>query len=183
MIRFTHFWPAFSTKALTAFIPAAFILAAVLPVSVQAESGYTIATVDIVKILNSTPESKRAKSALEKASKAAKSEIEDRREDLKSKEERLREEKVSASSPEAEAFQKEAKEFARYVKDTEEELRRKYLKTNQEVSQKVLEVVREYAEENDIDLVLDRSEKPRSPILFGTAQLDITDKVIEELNG
>ena len=127
-------------------------------------------------------ESKSKRAELDKLSLAAKKKVEAKRKSLKATEATLREKNVSPSSPEAEKLRKSAREFERFVRDTEEDLKRKFLKTNDKLTNKVLTAVNTYAKKNSIDLVLDKSQRGRSPVLFGNPSSDITKLVLKELN-
>ncbi len=132
---------------------------------------YKIATVDINKVLNETKESKEARQALTEESNRARATIEKKRTLLQDKEAALKARGVAADSKEAEEFRQEAKDFTRFVKDTEEELKRKFLRSNSEITQKTLE----------IDLVLEKGQEGKGAVLFGTPGVDITNEVIKKL--
>ncbi|MCI5065111.1 OmpH family outer membrane protein [bacterium] len=149
----------------------------------EAESEYRIATIDISQVLNETSESKEAREELSEESKKAKALVEKRRKALQEREATLKEKKIAPDSPEAEKFRQEAKEFSRFVKDTEDNLKRKFLRSNTEVTKQALSAIKKYARSNNIDLVLDKGAAGRTAVLFGTPQVDITEEVIQEIRG
>ncbi len=156
------------------------LLLLLVPAFLSAE--YRIATVDVNKVLNESDEAQEVKSDIDKRSNAAKEKLEARRKQLKDKEDRLIAKKVQQDSKEAESFRAELREFSREVKDTEEELKKKFLKTNKSLADKSLKIISDYAKENKIDLVLDKSESSRGPVLFGTSTVDITDEIVARIN-
>jgi outer membrane protein len=145
---------------------------------------YKIATIDITKVLNETAESKAARQQLDKEAQAARARIEKEKAGLKKKEEGLIAKKVAQDSPEVEKFRKEAREFSRSVKDSEDELRRKFAKMNNQLTEKAMKIIEQYAKNEQIDLVLDKGSAGRGgPVLFGTPHVDITDQIIAKMKG
>ncbi len=142
----------------------------------------SIVTVDINRVLNQADDSKEKLAAIDKRTKVAKEQIDDRREDLQEMESKIKSGRINPDSKEAEQFRRDAREFARYVKDTEEELKRDFAKSSRELTERVLKVVAQYAQEKNIGLVLDKSASARGPVIFGAAQSDITDAIIERIN-
>lgn len=152
--------------------------------SVSLNSAYAevkIATVDIGKILNESDEAQSKKKELTALSDDAKKKAEAKRKSLEAMEAKLKETKIAEDSKEAEAFRNEAKQYARFVKDTEEELKKRFVRLNREITDKVMKKITEYAKDNSIDLVLDKSDQSRGPVLFGDSSVDITSKIISEL--
>lgn len=157
-------------------------LALTLATAATAQAEFKVATVDVNRILNETKEAKTKKKQLDELSLKAKSEIENRRKPLKAMEDKIKSGSVAADSKEAEKFRVDAREFARFVKDKDEDLRKQFMKTNKELTDKALELVRGYAKKNNVDLVLDKGDKGRGPVLFGSEGADITDDIIKTLN-
>ena len=162
---------------------ARFALAAVFVLSASAaQAEFRVATVDVNRVLNETKEAKVKKKELDEISLKAKSKIEEKRKVLKATEDKLKSASVSPESKEAEKFRTDAREFARFVKDTDEDIKKEFLKTNKFLTDKALDIIKKYAEQHSIDLVLDKGEKGRGPVLFGDASADITDDVVKSLN-
>lgn len=141
-----------------------------------------IATVDVARILNESPDAASKKKELDTISQEAKKKAEAKLKDLKALEAKLKDAKVSADSKEAENFRAQAREYERFVKDTEEDIKKRFVKVNKEMTDKALAKIESYAKSNKIDLVLDKSEKYRGPVLFGVEAADITESVIASIN-
>lgn len=144
---------------------------------------YRVATVDVNRVLNESKDAKTKKTELDSISMKAKSKIEAQRDTLKATEEKLKKAGVKSDSKEADKFRQDAKEFGRLVKDTEDDLKKQFLKVNKELTENALTVIRRYAEKNKIDLVLDKGDKVRGPVLYGDSTADITDAVVKDMNG
>lgn len=142
-----------------------------------------LATVDVHRILNDLRESQDKRKELDQLSLKAKKDIMKRRDDLKALEEKIKSKKLGSDSPEVDKFRNEARELQRYVRDTEEDFKRRYLKINKALTDKVISAISSYAKNNHIDLVLDKSQAVRGPVLFGDPGTDITESVIKSMNG
>lgn len=137
-----------------------------------------IATVDVARIINEAPDAKSKKKELDVASEEAKNKLEAKGKDLQALKNKLESEKVSAESKEAEAFRQKARDFERMRADMKADLEKKYMKVNKELSEKVMAKIEAYAKANNYDLVIDKSEKYRGPVLFGKASADITENIL-----
>ena len=62
------------------------------------------------------------------------------------------------------------------------DLQQQFLKTNKDLTDKTVKLVEEYAKKNKVDLVLDKSDKLRGPVLFRTPSVDITDEIVKQIN-
>lgn len=140
-----------------------------------------IATVDIGRILNESPEAKNERAKLDAASAEAKKKVEARGKSIKDLETKIKAQNLPEDSPEVQDFREKAKDFARFVKDTEEEFKKKFIKANNALTEKALEEVRAYAKSKGIELVLDKSSQQRGPVLFGGEQIDITSDIVKRL--
>jgi Skp family chaperone for outer membrane proteins len=157
-----------------------FIALCALPLTaVNAE--VRIATVDVGRILNESPDAAGKKKELDGLQQNAKKKADEKRAALQALETKLKENKIAEDSKEADAFRNEAKEYARFVRDSEEDLKKKFMKVNREITDKAMGRIAAYAKSNNIDIVLDKSEKYRTPVLFGNPAVDITDQVIQGL--
>lgn len=148
----------------------------------SASAEFTIATVDVGRVLNESKGSKEMRKKLDDMSLKAKKEIEAKRNALRATEEKLKSKKIAEDSREAEAFRDDARAFARFVKDTEEDMKREFMKVNKELTERALAAIKRYAEANTIDLVLDKSEQARGPVLFGDKAADITPAIIADVS-
>jgi Skp family chaperone for outer membrane proteins len=141
-----------------------------------------IATVDVSRVLNESKEAKTKRAELDALGMEAKRKVENKKKVLKDMETKLKESKVSEDSKEFENFKNQARDLSRYVKDTEEDLKEKFLKSNKALTEKTLGIIKEYAENNKIDLVLDKSQAQRGPVLYGIQGVDITDDIVAQVN-
>jgi outer membrane protein len=159
---------------------AAFFLALCVGAT-PALSEVRIATVDVGRIINEAPDAQKRKKELDAASEEAKKKLESKGKDLQALKTKLEEQKVSADSKEAESFRNQARDFERLRSDMKAELEKKYMKINKELTDKVMGQIEIYAKSNKFDLVIDKSEKYRGPVLFGSPSADITDEILKGL--
>lgn len=76
-------------------------------------------------------------------------------------------------------YDNELKKYNRFVKDAQEELRRKELTLIKPISDEVSAIIDEYGDQHTIDIILDR----RDPgIIYTSDKLDITDAILELYN-
>lgn len=155
------------------------LLLSAFPLSAE----YKIATIDIGKILNDTPESKSARVQLDNEAKSARARIEKQRTALKQREEKLVAKKVAPDSPEVEQFRKDSRDLGQSIKKSEEELRTKFTKMNNQLTDKAMKIIEQYAKSQQIDLVLDKGAAGRGPVLFGTPHVDITNEILARMKG
>ena len=167
--------------SLSTLLVASFTIASLL-ISVDALAEYRVATVNINKVLNNSKEAQVKKKELDKLSKKAKEQIDKRREELEKMEARLKDSKASEDSDAVERFRDQAKDFQRFVKDQEEDLKMNFLKTNKELTEKTLELVREYARNKGFDLVLDKGASVGGTVIFTADDNDITEEIIAKIN-
>jgi outer membrane protein len=156
-------------------------LVASAPATSQAE--FKLATVDINRVINEAPEAKASRKELDTLTQDAKKKVDAKRTVLKGMEEKIKAGQIKEDSKEADAFKNDAREFARFVKDTEDDIRQRFMKTNKTLTDKALKIIKTYAASHSLDLVMDRSEGMRGPILFGSPSTDITDDIIKAMNG
>jgi outer membrane protein len=154
------------------------IACSAISLSTAAQAEVRIATVDVARIINEAPEAKAKKKELDAASEAAKSKLETRGKDLQALKTKLEDQKVSAESKEAESFREKARDFERMRADLKADLDKKYMKVNKELSEKVMGKIEAYAKASNYDLVIDKSDKYRGPVLFGKSSADITDEIL-----
>jgi outer membrane protein len=159
---------------------AAFFLALCVGAT-PALSEVRIATVDVGRIINEAPDAQKRKKELDAASEEAKKKLESKGKDLQALKTKLEEQKVSADSKEAESFRNQARDFERLRSDMKAELEKKYMKINKELTDKVMGQIEIFAKSNKFDLVIDKSEKYRGPVLFGSPSADITDEILKGL--
>ncbi len=138
-----------------------------------------IATVDLARIMNETKAAKDQREKLNSLSETLKEKTEAKKDELKTIQARLESNKESKTyARENAAFQSKTRDFARFVEDSKDELRREMSRINQELTASALKEIRNYAEKNGFDLVVTKSERQRGPILFGPDAIDITDQLL-----
>jgi Skp family chaperone for outer membrane proteins len=147
-----------------------------------AAADFTIATVNVNQILNESKEAQEKKKELDKLSTQAKKKVDDKKKSLQAMEQKIKDGAVAEDSTEAKNFRNDARDFARYVKDTEGDLRNEFLKSNKTLTEKALNIVANYAKTNNIDLVIDRSDSSRGPVLYSVNTADITEAIIKKMN-
>lgn len=145
-----------------------------------AQAEVRIATVDVSKILNDSPEAIAKKKELDTLSEETRKKLESRAKDLQALKSKLESQKVSADSKEAESFRNQARDFERMRGDAKADLEKKFMKVNKELTDKVLARIEAYAKANGYDLVFEKSERFRGPVLFGSEETDITDQILKQ---
>ena len=156
-----------------------FVLLALLSLSSIAFADYKIVTIDINRILNESNESKQKRAEVDKRSASARKELEAKKASLQGLEKKIKE---SKNQKDIEAFKTQQRDFAKFVQETDQEIQKQIAEFNQDLTAKAMKIIESYAEEQKIDLVLYKGEKPRGPILYGEASGDITDEVMKRLN-
>jgi Skp family chaperone for outer membrane proteins len=147
-----------------------------------AQAEFKIATVDVNKILNESTAAKTKRKDLDERAGAARKKLEEKGKSLKERKDKLELAKDKADPKEVEKFRADARDFERTVKDTDEDLKKEFLKFNRELADKAVKLINEYAKKNQIDLVLDKSQGSRGPVLFGQPSFDITSDITQEMN-
>lgn len=150
------------------------------PAAVSAE--YRIATVDLNRVINESKGSVGKKKQLDEMALKTRKKVDDRKKPLQAVEEKIKSGKIQADSAEGKAFQKDAREFARYMKDAENEMRTEFMKINKELTDKALREVQAYAKTNGIDMVLQKGKDLDSSVLYGVPTSDISNEIIAKMN-
>ncbi len=158
-----------------AFVAAVSLTLTAIPL---AHAEFKIATVDVGRILNESPDAVAKKKELDSLTQDAKKKAESKRKELETLKSKLESAKVSEDSREAEGLRNQVRDYARFVKDTEEDIKKRYMKVNRDITEKAMARIESYAKANNIDLVLDKSDKYRGPVLFGDSAVDITEDVL-----
>ncbi|NDC38004.1 MAG: OmpH family outer membrane protein [Proteobacteria bacterium] len=158
------------------------ILVLLLCASTAALAEFRIATVDVNRVLNESKEAQGVRKKLDEMQSAAAKKLEGKRDSLKKQESALKGKGVSDDSKDAESFRAQAREFDRMVKDTREDLQKEFMKLNKVLTDKTMAAVQKYASANKIDLVLDKSQAVRGPVLYAGPVFDITSDIIKAMN-
>jgi len=140
-----------------------------------------VGTVDMNKVLQESPSAKAKIDALDKKAKIAKAKIMKQKQELGALQEKLGED-ASGTSPEAEKFRKSARELQRYVRDTDEELKTELLAVRKTLTDIALKKVSDVAKSKNLDIVLEKSEVARGPVLFAEGVTDITGSVLASMS-
>jgi Skp family chaperone for outer membrane proteins len=138
-----------------------------------------IATVDVSRIVNDNPEALAKKKDLDTFSEETKKKLEAKGKELQAQKKKLEDAKVSAESKEAENFRNQVRDFERMRGDAKADLEKRYMKVNKDLTEKVYSQIEKYAKANNYDLIIDKSDKYRGPILYGDTAVDVTDEVLK----
>ena len=141
-----------------------------------------ISTVDVNRVINESKEAQTKKKELDAKSLDIKKKIEERKAALIDFEKKLKAQKTADSSPEAEKFRVQAKDYERFVRDSEEDLKKQFFKLNKDITDRALRVIATYASEHSIELVLEKGEKAQSSVLFSDSSHDITEEILKRFN-
>jgi len=163
------------------------LLVGTLAISLAIPSGaladFAIATVDVNRVLNESKEAQAKRKVLDGMASAARKKVDDRRSTLQALEKKLKESGVKEDSKDFESFRVQARDFNRLVKDSEEELRKEFMKTNRELTERTMKLVKDFAQLKKFDMVLDKGDAGKGPILYTSISNDITDAIIAQING
>lgn len=139
-----------------------------------------IGTVDMTKVLQESPSAKAKVDAIDKKANQAKEKINKQKEELAALQKKLGDD-ASGTSPDAEKFRKASRELQRYVRDTEEELKTELMEVRKNVTEQAFKKVTEIAKSKNLDIVLEKSEVARGPVLFAEGVTDITSTVLASM--
>lgn len=154
----------------------------VLTLSSLASAEFRVATVDVNKVLNESKEAQAKKKKLDEMSLEVRKKVESKKSALKDLEERIKSGKVGEDSKEADQYRAQMKDLDRMVKDSQDDLKKEFLKSNKELTEKALGLIKNVATQNHIDVVFDKSEASRGPVIFAGSITDITDTVTKTMN-
>lgn len=154
-------------------------LAALLSYTSVSNAEVKIATVDVSRIVNDNPEALAKKKDLDTFSEETKKKLEAKGKELQAQKKKLEDAKVSAESKEAENFRNQVRDFERMRGDAKADLEKRYMKVNKDLTEKVYSQIEKYAKANNYDLIIDKSDKYRGPILYGDTAVDVTDEVLK----
>lgn len=144
-----------------------------------AHSEVKIGTVDVSKIVNDSPEAVAKKKELDTFSEETKKKIDAKGKELQDLKTKLETSKVATDSKEAENFRNQVRDFERMRGDAKADLEKRYLKVNKELTDKVYAQIEKYAKANNYDLIIDKSDRYRGPVLFGSSSADVTEDLLK----
>jgi Skp family chaperone for outer membrane proteins len=148
----------------------------------QANAEYKIATVDVNRVLNESTSAKAERKKLDDKAASARKKLEERGKDLRARKEAIEKSEGRAEQKDVERFRADARDFERDVKDIDEDLKKEFMAVNRRLAERTVNIVSDYAKRNKIDLVLDKGEETRGPVLFGQPSFDVTSDIIVEMN-
>ncbi|OPZ60387.1 MAG: Outer membrane protein (OmpH-like) [Deltaproteobacteria bacterium ADurb.Bin510] len=162
----------------------ALILAGLLLSSPALAAGpVVIAVVDGEKLITQSAAGKAAIAEMERLKNAKQKEIDAREAAAKSTKANLDAKGASLSEDARRAqelkLQRELNDLQIYVRDAQEQLKRKELALMKPINQDLEKVIGDYSKRNGIDLVLNRNDPG---LINASARMDITAKVLEEYN-
>ncbi|MEN9845345.1 MAG: hypothetical protein RIS36_492 [Pseudomonadota bacterium] len=138
-----------------------------------------IGTVDVARIVNENPDALAKKKDLDSFSEETKKKLEAKGKELQALKKKLEDSKVSPDSKEAENFRNQVRDFERMRGDAKTDLEKRYMKVNKELTEKVYNQIEKFAKANNYDLIIDKSDKYRGPILYGDSSTDVTNDVLK----
>lgn len=145
----------------------------------SAQAEVKIGTVDVSRIVNDSPEAVSKKKELDTFSEETKKKLEAKGKELQDLKTKLENSKVAADSKEAENFRNQVRDFERMRGDAKADLEKRYLKVNKELTDKVYAQIEKFAKTNNYDLIIDKSDRYRGPVLFGSTSADVTEQVLK----
>jgi len=148
----------------------------------------TIVVIEPQKVLDGTNEGKKIKDALGEYIKARQRIIEQEEDDLKQKQEELAKQDAvlspQAKQGKGEELRQRVAAYQNHLQQLEEEVQSKRKELLGEFTDRIEQVVREIAEKDKIDLVLDKGDSGAGAmILFSQSAINLTDRVIKALDG
>ncbi len=142
-----------------------------------------VAFIDLQKALNLSDAGVKAKAEISQQVKKYEAKVAAEQEALKDMQKELEKQAVllsdEARSKKEREFQQRAKEFKRFTKDIQEELRQKDNDFTKRIISDILKVARKLGKEKGYAIVLEKSE---SSIIYGDPSVDMTDDVIKAYN-
>lgn len=154
------------------------LLLSCLPLAAQ-ERPARVALVDMQRLLDSAPQMQQARARLTAEFAERDAELGEQRRRLAQMEQRLREQSLQLPEADAAALSREADTLRRSIERTQNRLRDDLAARNRAERDRVWDqlndAVAQYARANDIDLVVP------TPVLYASARIDITDRVLDLL--
>ncbi len=147
----------------------------------QADS-YKVVTVDVNKIINDLPESTQKKNEINKIQKAFKDSLENKKKNIQALEQKFKAGSKDPQSKEAVALRDAIRDYEQTASKANAEVQKKFLESNKELTDRVVNVIRKYAKNHDISLVLDKNDKGTSALLYGDESVDITGIIAKEVD-
>lgn len=161
------------------------VIALVMPFSVKAQSTATVkvAYVDLQKVMMESEKGKEAKKSLTEEAEKLKKTLTQRQDELQKLKDSI-ERQGATMTPDARAdkekqYQTKLKDYQRIASDYQTELQQKDMEFTTKILKELENIIRVVGENEHFTLIL---EKSQAGILFATASIDITDRVITRYN-
>lgn len=142
-----------------------------------------IVYIDSQRILYESAPGKEAYKQLSTLKEQKEAEIQKRQNKLKSLSESIQAKSATMSAPakdELEAqYERELKDYNRYVKDAQDELRQKESSLMRPWGKELDDIIKDYGEKHAIDLIFD---KTNPVIIYSSKKIDITDQIMDLFN-
>lgn len=141
-----------------------------------------VAVVNMGRILNETSEAKTKKAELDKLSKAAQAKLQEKEGQLRQLQTKFESENIKPGSEKTKEYQMKASELLGQMRDQREEVKKNYVKLTKGLTGAALKVIEAYAQNHNIDLVINAGTPESSPVLYNQKTFDITDDILKILN-
>ncbi len=139
--------------------------------------------IDSQRILYESAAGKEAYKQLSAMKDQKEGEIQKRQSKLKGLSESIQAKSATMSAPakdELEAqYERELKDYNRYVKDAQDELRQKESALMKPWGKELDDIIKDYGEKHGLDLILD---KANPVIIYSSKKIDITDQIMDIFN-
>ncbi|HMK56186.1 MAG TPA: OmpH family outer membrane protein [Dissulfurispiraceae bacterium] len=159
------------------------ILFAVSPV-LAADAALKIGLVDLYKAVNESEQGKKAKSELEAMIKSKQGSLEDKGKAIEKLKGELEKKggvlSADAKKSKEDEFERLTREYQRTVADSQNEVRKKEGELTGRIVKDIRDIITAIAQEEQYTLILEKAE---GLVLFSDKGLDITDKVIQRVDG
>lgn len=139
---------------------------------------YRVAIVDLNRVVNSTKDAKIKQEELEKLSNKAKQDYEARAKKVKALEDEFT--KTNDKNKRIE-LEKATRDLKIFVADSKENLQKKFKDTNSKLISDIVDIIKKYAKENNIDLVLDKNSFVLGVVVYNENAIDITEELIRKV--
>jgi len=166
-------------KFITVFLSLAFVLTFVSFVKADVKIG----VVDLYRVLNESEEGKKAVSELQSLLDSRQKTLEEKQKKIQALREEY-EKKKSVLSEEArkskeEEIERLGRDLQRTAADYQVELQKKQNEITQSMLKEIRQIINEFAQKEGYNLILEKAEQF---IIYNTANIDVTDKIISLFN-
>lgn len=139
-----------------------------------------IGYVDLHEALNSVPEGKKAKKKLKQDYQSKQKKLNQKQKEVQKLKKELQNQSMALSKEakrkKQKKLQKKMQQLQKTYMELQRDLSKKEAKATKDIFKKMRSIVREIAQEEDYDMIL---EKKKSSVLYGVEKMDLTDELIE----